>query len=114
MKILLDENLSKRIIPLIAQAFPETVALISPATGLTPPISDHSVWQFAKQNDQHIFTRDEDFIKLSLQFGVPPKVVYLAVGNVSNTGLAEIINRHSVDIKDFIADEDTAFLVIGG
>jgi predicted nuclease of predicted toxin-antitoxin system len=112
MKFLLDENISSRIIPLLGESIGEVTYLISDKTGLKPPISDHLVWKYAKENDYHIITRDEDFIKLSMLFGSPPKVVFLNTGNLTNQSQAEIIKKNVGRIKEFILDESFGFLVI--
>jgi predicted nuclease of predicted toxin-antitoxin system len=73
MKFLLDENISRRIIPLPEDSLGEVIYLISPKTDLVQPVSDHLVWKYAKENGYNIITRDEDFIKLSLLLGCTSK-----------------------------------------
>jgi predicted nuclease of predicted toxin-antitoxin system len=114
MKFLLDENISRRIIPLLGDSLGEVTYLISPKTDLVPPVSDHLVWKYAKENGYNIITRDDDFIKLSLLLGAPPKVVYLNTGNLNNSNLAEILKNNADQIKDFILSESFGFLVIKG
>jgi predicted nuclease of predicted toxin-antitoxin system len=57
MKLLLDENLSRRLIPFLQQDFPGStqVALI----GLERA-DDGEIWEFAKANGFVIVTRDAD------------------------------------------------------
>ena len=112
MKFLLDENISKRIIHLIQADLKQVDHLLSNQTGLIAPISDHAVWKFAKEQGYHILTRDEDFIKLSLLYGLPPKVICLNIGNTTNQQLAEIIIRNSEKIKQFVNQEEYGFLVL--
>jgi len=40
------------------------------------------VWQYAKDNNFIIVTKDSDFYDLSLVQGSPPKVIWLQSGNV--------------------------------
>lgn len=70
MKLLLDENLSRRMAPLIASHYPGSsqVALL----GLEHA-SDSAIWAYARQHDWVIVTRDSDFIDLSTLYGQPPK-----------------------------------------
>lgn len=112
MKILLDENISRRIIPLIHPSFGEVEYIRSPRVGLNQPISDHTVWKFAKENNFHILTRDEDFIKLSLLFGAPPKVILLNSGNTTNQQLADILIHNVEKIRQFIDHEEFGFLIL--
>ncbi len=41
-----------------------------------------------------VLTLDEDFNKLLLEHGAPPKVIWLKTGNCSTAKLAEIIISH--------------------
>jgi predicted nuclease of predicted toxin-antitoxin system len=47
LKFLIDENISKRIIPLIESNSSEFQHVLF--SGLISPISDHSIWKFAKE-----------------------------------------------------------------
>ena len=79
MKLLLDEHLSRRIVPALQDAFPGTtqVALV----GLEHS-SDRAVWDFAKAEEFTIVTKDDDFLGLLSLLGYPPKVVLLATALV--------------------------------
>lgn len=112
MKFLLDENISKRIIPLVQTEFKDVDYLISSQTGLIAPVTDHAVWKFAKENGYHIITRDEDFMKLSMLFGLPPKVICLNTGNTTNQELAKIIVSNAEKIRQFVSHEEYGFLVL--
>ena len=78
MKLLLDENLSRRIVPLIAPLYPGSsqVALL----GLEQA-SDSFIWAYAREHDFIIVTKDSDFVDLSTLHGQPPKVILLKTGN---------------------------------
>ncbi|MCC6134881.1 MAG: DUF5615 family PIN-like protein [Candidatus Contendobacter sp.] len=78
MKLLLDENLSRRIVSLIASHYPGSsqVALL----GLERA-SDTAIWAYARQHDFIIVTKDSDFVDLSTLYGQPPKVIVLRTGN---------------------------------
>jgi predicted nuclease of predicted toxin-antitoxin system len=112
LKFLLDENISRRIIPLIRNEFPDVLDLFSYTSQSKLPISDHTVWRLAKENAAHIITRDDDFLKLSMLFGFPPKVICLQVGNVRNTILAEILLANAEKIRQFVENQDLGFLIL--
>ena len=78
MKLLLDENLSRRIVSLIASHYPGSsqVALL----GLERA-SDTAIWAYARQHDFIIVTKDSDFVDLSTLYGQPPQVIVLRTGN---------------------------------
>ena len=82
MKLLLDENLSRRLVPFLQAAFPGTtqVALI----GLERA-DDRSIWQYARDHDFVIVTKDADYYDLSLLFGAPPNVIWLQTGNTDRS-----------------------------
>ena len=66
MKLLLDENLSRRIIPFLQTAFPGSsqVALLELESA-----SDSEIGQYAKTNGFVIVSRDSDFQERSLVAG---------------------------------------------
>ncbi|OGT88882.1 MAG: hypothetical protein A2286_09865 [Gammaproteobacteria bacterium RIFOXYA12_FULL_61_12] len=87
MKLLLDENLSRRLVPFLQSAFPGStqVALI----GLERA-DDRAIWQYAREHDFVIVTKDADYYDLSLLLGSPPDVVWLQVGNADK---AIVLNK---------------------
>lgn len=72
MKLLLDENLSRRIVPFLQSDFPGSsrVSLLGMESA-----SDDEIWQYAKNNDFVIVSRDADFQERSLVAGHPPQVI---------------------------------------
>lgn len=74
MKLLLGENLSRRLVPFLQHDYPGSsqVVLLGMASA-----SDQEVWQKAKDDGYVIVTRDADFQELSLVWGQPPKVIRL-------------------------------------
>ena len=63
MKLLLDENLSDRIIDKISDLYPNSQQV--KALGLTSS-DDAVIWKFAKLNDFIIVSKDSDFHQRSL------------------------------------------------
>ncbi len=88
MKLLLDENLSRRIIPFLQEAFPGStqVALLGMERA-----SDRQVWEYARTNDFVIVSKDSDFYELSLVKGIPPRVVWLRTGNVTKSAITHLL-----------------------
>ncbi|MBS1501228.1 MAG: DUF5615 family PIN-like protein [Bacteroidetes bacterium] len=72
MKILLDQNISFRVVNLLSGAFDivDHVKLLR----LTDA-SDIEIWRFAKSNQHTIVTFDSDFVVLATLYGTPPKVI---------------------------------------
>ena len=78
MKLLLDENLSRRIVPILQDVYPDStqIALLN-----LNEADDRKIWEYAKQEDYAIVTQDADFHEYSLLAGGPPLVVWLRCGN---------------------------------
>lgn len=93
MKLLFDQNLSRKLVRQLADIFPNSshVKFHSLAES-----TDTEIWQFAKTNDFCIVTQDADFAERSRLYGSPPKVVWLRSGNVPTNQVADII-RSGVD-----------------
>lgn len=69
MKLLLDENLSRRLVPFLQHDFPDTGQVV--LLGMESA-TDKEVWQRARDDGFVIVTRDADFQELSLVWGQPP------------------------------------------
>lgn len=100
VKLLLDENLSRRIIPFHATHFPGStqVALIGLETA-----SDAEIWAYARDNDFCIVTKDADFYDLSLIKGAPPKVVWLKSGNATRVSVVQTLLKNCTQIEEMLA-----------
>lgn len=89
MKLLLDANLSWRLIKKLLQEFPESIHVSE--TGLTQPATDIAIQDYADKYGYVIVTNDEDYLRLSLSKGFPPKVVLLKTGNQSTNFISELL-----------------------
>ncbi|KAB2922759.1 MAG: hypothetical protein F9K25_19040 [Candidatus Contendobacter sp.] len=105
MKLLLDENLSRRMAPLIASHYPGSsqVALL----GLEHA-SDSAIWAYAREHDWVIVTRDSDFIDLSTLYGQPPKVILLKTGNQSWQAAAQALIDHQELLESVLITANAA------
>jgi len=75
MKLLFDENLSRKLVPLVEDLFPGSAHISR--VGIGSGASDRQVWDYAGQNGFVIVTADNDFLTLADQLGPPPKVILL-------------------------------------
>jgi predicted nuclease of predicted toxin-antitoxin system len=110
VRLLLDENLSERLLPPLAELFPGSVHIRSLSRGGAP---DRTLWELARSSDFVLTTRDEDFVGMSVLRGTPPKVVWLNVGVSRNAVIAALLQSHAADIDTFVAHAEYAFLAIG-
>jgi predicted nuclease of predicted toxin-antitoxin system len=71
VKLLFDENLSRRLVGRLADLFPESSHVVLEGLTQNPDIV---VWDYAKAQGFAIVTADADFYELSTTFGPPLKV----------------------------------------
>lgn len=109
MKLLLDQNLSPRLVDLLETRFPgiEHVRFV----GLDQA-SDETVWEFARVNRYAIVSKDQDFHQLAFLRGAPPKVIWLRVGNCTTLAIEQTLLRRAESIEAFFRDKEGAFLVV--
>lgn len=95
MKLLLDENLSRRLVPFLLHDYPGTshVALL----GLEQA-TDMAIWQHAKEAGFVLVTRDADFHEIGLVHGQPPKIIWIKAGNPSKAVALKLL----IDCRDAI------------
>jgi predicted nuclease of predicted toxin-antitoxin system len=109
VKLLLDENLSPRLIELLAADFPETTHLERlRMRGAT----DAMIWAYARDNDYIIVSKDNDFRQYAFLYGPPPKVVWLSVGNAGTTTIANLLRSQAGLIRTFDSDREQSLLVL--
>jgi predicted nuclease of predicted toxin-antitoxin system len=63
MKLLFDENLSRKLVPLVEDLFPGSAHVTR--VGISSGASDQQVWDYARQNGFVIITADNDFLSLA-------------------------------------------------
>lgn len=108
-RLLFDENLSYRLIKLLAESFPQSAHVDD--VGLHGG-SDDDVWGYARKNGFVLVSKDNDFRQLSFLRGAPPKVVWLRVGNAPTKAVVDLLGSRKADIESFARDADTALLTI--
>lgn len=109
MKLLLDQNLSRRLLPVLEPYFVGSthVALLGMDTA-----EDIQIWNFAREAAFAIVTKDADFVELSLMRGWPPKIIHLDLGNVVNACITECLLKHHDLIADFLLTDHGGVLKI--
>jgi predicted nuclease of predicted toxin-antitoxin system len=78
MKLLLDQNISHRLIASLIETYPGSTHVAYLDMGEAP---DNSIWHYAKENGFSIVTQDADFHEYCLLYGGPPLVIWLKSGN---------------------------------
>ena len=109
MKLLFDENLSHKLARRLADIFPDSVHVRDVGLKAT---NDPLVWDYARDNDFMIVSKDADMHDLSLLFGNPPKVVWVRLGNCSTRQVEGLLRRDFDVIKLFYKDDSVSLLVL--
>lgn len=101
MKLLLDQNISFRIVNRIQDIFPGSSQVRD--LGLENS-KDSEIWKFAREKGYAIVTFDSDFYDLGLLKGSSPKVIWLRLGNTSPRNLENVLRKNSDLINTFLTD----------
>lgn len=95
MKLLLDENLSRRLVQFLQHDFPGSTQVV--LLGMESA-SDKEVWHRAKVDGYVVVTRDADFQELSLVWGAPPQVVRLRTPNQTRAAVLKLLLDNKASI----------------
>lgn len=109
MKLLLDENVSPRLVEALARQFPGSAHV--EALGLRGK-PDSEIWELASREGFVLVSKDNDFRQLSFLHGAPPKVVWLSVGDAGTRVIGDLLQRSVERLHSFEANEDESLLVL--
>ncbi|MDI9333595.1 MAG: DUF5615 family PIN-like protein [Cytophagales bacterium] len=109
MKLLLDENLSRRLVPFLQHDYPDSSQVV--LEGLESA-TDMTVWEHAKSQQFVIVTMDADFEEMSMVLGQPPKIVWLKTRNPSRTTTLKTLLDCRTEIEDVLIRQNHACIEI--
>lgn len=109
MKLLFDENLSHKLPQRLVNLFPNSLHVRDIGMQAT---TDPIVWDYAKDSDLMIVSKDADMHDLSLLKGNPPKVIWLRIGNCSTLQVENLLRRDFDAISLFYEDESLSLLAL--
>ena len=109
MKLLLDENLSDRVVPLVLDLYPDSAHVKQHEL---VRMDDQAICDFARDHGYMIVSKDADFHQLALLTGHPPKVLYLRLGNVPTATIVARLRGDFASIQAFGADAEGSVFVI--
>jgi len=109
MRLFFDENLSPKLPNRLSDLFPNSLHVRD--VGMKATI-DPIVWDFAKENNLLIVSKDADMHDLSLVLGNPPKVIWLRLGNCSTRQVEDVLRRDFDVIKLFYEDGSLSLLAL--
>jgi predicted nuclease of predicted toxin-antitoxin system len=76
------------------------------------PAPDRTIWAYARDHELTIVSKDEDFHRLSVLYGPPPKVIWIRLGNCSTDQVIRLLRMRRDDIEAFVVQEEAAFLAL--
>jgi len=109
VSLLLDENLSPRLVTRLAALFPGIAHVRD--LGLRQS-SDAAIWECARTVNATIVTADADFVDLANRFGNPPKVVHLERCDFPARVIESLLRRNAILIAEFEKETESSVLVI--
>jgi predicted nuclease of predicted toxin-antitoxin system len=104
LKLLLDENVSFRMLAELRAGFPGSSQVTK--LGLETA-DDKTLWSYARKNGFTLVTQDSDFHELATLYGPPPKVIWLKCGNRPRWFVSSLLLRHRDEIIAFGDDPET-------
>jgi predicted nuclease of predicted toxin-antitoxin system len=109
VKVLLDQNLSFRLVELFLSRFPGSRHVRD--FGLTGDDDEH-IWALAKTEGFVIVTKDNDFLARALVRGHPPQVIQVCLGNASTQQIADLLEARMDDIDRFVAESTESVFML--
>lgn len=108
IKLIVDENISWKI----KKHLNDWDILLVVQILISQKIDDYGIWKFAKANNYHILTFDEDFTDIQNLQGYPPKIIWLRFGNSPTSEIASRLIALKAEIVTFLNNSELGFLEI--
>jgi predicted nuclease of predicted toxin-antitoxin system len=109
VKLLFDENLSRRLVRRLDDLYPGSMH-VSDADLLHAP--DSTIWEFAKANELVIVTADADFFDSVAALGSPPKVIWLRRWIHPTRDAEALLRQQAIRIAEFGEDPELGILAL--
>lgn len=109
MKLLFDQNLSPKLVSLLADLFAGSAHVRS--LGFERA-DDATIWKYAKDHGYTIVSKDSDFQERSQLARSSPRVVWIRRGNCSTSDIEAILRRHAARIHALEQQTDDGFVVL--
>jgi predicted nuclease of predicted toxin-antitoxin system len=99
LKLLFDQNLSRKLVNRLADIFPNSNHVQFQTLN---EADDSEIWEFAKTQEFCIVTQDADFAERSRLYGAPPKVIWLRCGNAPTSTIEGIFRAGVETVQQFM------------
>lgn len=107
MKLLLDQNLSRKLVRDLETTYPGTSHVY--LLGMHKQ-ADSEIWQYAQYHGFTITTKNTDMIDLCVLRGAPPKVLWLRVGNCTTELIRNVLAMNEDRIHRFHQERESVVL----
>lgn len=107
MKLLFDQNLSPKLVKSLSDIFPNSNHVFTLGLGKA---EDTEVWEYARQKDFTLVTKDADFGDLSVLRGFPPKVIWIRRGNCKTADIESIL-RDNIEALEQLENDSQIGLI---
>lgn len=101
MKLLLDQNLSRKLVPHLQSSYPESSHVL--LLGLSKT-DDSDIWYYARHHGFVLVTKNTDMVDLCVLRGGPPKVLWLRIGNCATELARNVLDNNLERIRRFESD----------
>jgi predicted nuclease of predicted toxin-antitoxin system len=109
VKLLFDENLSRKLVPKLSDLYPGSSHAATEGLLQAP---DARVWEHAKLHGFVIITADADFYEMAVTFGPPPKVIWLRGCDYPTEVAEHLLRGQAIRIAEFHEQIDQAVLIL--
>ena len=107
MKLLLDQNLSRKLLAQLSTRYPDSNHVL--LLGMQKA-DDSDIWYYAQYHGYTLVTKNTDMVDLCVLRGAPPKVLWLRLGNCATTVVREVLERNDDRIRRFGVDDTQVVL----
>jgi predicted nuclease of predicted toxin-antitoxin system len=73
---------------------------------------DPIIWEYARNNEFIIVTRDADFSDLNVMLGYPPNVIWIRRGNCTTGEIESILRSNYEAVESLAEDEGVGILTL--
>ena len=70
------------------------------------------IWEYAKQNDSVVATKDSGFHQRSVIAGFPPKIGWIQTGNCPADYVEKLLRHHAVRLQEFATDDRFSYITL--
>ena len=110
MKLLFDENLSIALPQTLADLYPDSAHVLDLGLGGQ---ADLRIWERAAADGFVLVSKDQDFHRLSVLRGSPPKVVWVRLGNCTTADIVRLLRFRREQVAEFVNSPNVDFLALG-